>query len=159
MEFPAKDKYWSMQRAYARLKKINTNNGSEISNADARDTIEDFFNQAYHFKDWLKKDPDIVLTNDVEEYINGNFPLSLAADYCNSFKHAGLDREPRAGKSIEKINTHINFVFEPTKGFSTSSSLELTINEQKYDAFKLATECIEAWNTFLGLNHIVIPNP
>lgn len=155
MEFNAVDKYRSMLRAYDRLKKIETDNGNRIGNTESRDAVEDFFNQCYHFKDWLKKDKDITLETDLESYITESPYLSLAADYCNTFKHAGLDRK-RSDKELEKINTHINFDLT-ARGFVASSRLELTISGEKYDAFKLATQCIEEWDKYLSLNKIVFP--
>lgn len=153
MEFNAVDKYRSMLRSYERLKKIETNNGNSIGNTESRDAVEDFFNQCYHLKDWLKKDKSIVLLFDVERYITESPALSLAADYCNTFKHAGLDRS-RSDKNLEKINTHINFDLTP-RGFVSSSRLELTISAEKYDAFRLANECIIEWNKFIKLNNII----
>lgn len=158
MEFPAVDKYRSMQRSYKRLEKINTNNGNEISNVDARDATEDFFNQTYHFKDWLKKDKTIQLLSDVEEYINRSSALALAADYCNSFKHGGLNKDSRSGKELQKINTHIKLDLTPA-GFVASSRLEITIDQKSYDAFLLASNCINEWETFLEMNKIVFPEP
>ena len=158
MEYRAKDKYWSMIRAYERLKRVSTNNGNSISNADARDSAEDFFNQCYHFKDWLKKDSEIKLTSDVEKYISESSSLSLAADFCNSLKHAGLDKSSRSGKNLEMINTHVTFNFMPT-GVFTSSQLELTISGGKYNVFELATNCIREWDEFLKLNEVVITPP
>jgi len=158
MEFNASNKYRSMQRAYEKLRKIQTNNGNEISNADSQDAVENFFNQCYHFKDWLKKDSRILLQLDVEEFITSSPCLSLAADYCNMFKHAGLDRRGRSEKQLEKINTHVNFDLTPG-GFIASSRLELTIDGEKYDALKLATECMEEWDKFLDLNKVIFPDP
>lgn len=158
MEFRAADQYWTMIRAYARLKKINTDNGNNISNADARDAARDFFNLSHSFKDWLKKDPSLVLSTNVEEFITKSEALALAADFCNAHKHGGLDRVSRSGKQLEKINTHIRMDLTPT-GWATSSSLELTVSGAKYDAFDLATRCLEAWNTYLEQNGIKFPKP
>lgn len=155
MEFNAVDKYRSMLRSYDRLKKIETDNGNAIGNTESRDAVEDFFNQCYHLKDWLKKDKNTNLYTDIEDYINKSHSLSLAADYCNTFKHAGLDSN-RSNKNLEKINTHIKFDLTP-RGFVASSRLELTISGEKYDAFDLATKCIEEWDIFLRLNEIVFP--
>ncbi|PIR56851.1 MAG: hypothetical protein COU72_04080 [Parcubacteria group bacterium CG10_big_fil_rev_8_21_14_0_10_41_35] len=141
MEFNAVDKYRSMLRSYGRLKKIETDNGNNIGNTESRDAVEDFFNQCYHFKDWLKKDKSIVLSFDVEKFISEGQALSLAADYCNTFKHAGLGRA-RSDKNLEKINTHINFDLTP-RGVIASSRLELTISGEKYDAFKLALNVLK----------------
>lgn len=158
MDFNSADKYRSMLRSYDHLKKIQTNNGNSISNTDSRDAVENFFNHCYHLKDWLKKDPQVTLKLDVEEYINSSSSLSLAADYCNTFKHAGLDRKNRSKRKLEKINTHINLDLTPT-GFVASSKLELTIGGEKYDALDLATQCIKAWDSFIEMNGINFPNP
>ncbi len=157
MEYNAVDKYRSMLRAYDRLKRISTNNGNTISNTESRDTTEDFFNQCYHFKDWLKTDKTLSLLENVEDYINNTPSLSLAADYCNSFKHGGISRT-RSGKDLQQINTHINFDLTP-RGFIASSRLEITISGEKYDSLKLAKDCIEGWNKFLKSNKIVFPQP
>lgn len=158
MKFSANDKYRRMLRAYDTLKRINIDNGSSISNTDARDAAEEFFNQCYHFMDWLKKDPSVKTNQDVEKFINTSSPLRLAADYCNSFKHAGLDKKSRSGQEIQKINTHINFDLTPA-GFVASSRLEITISGKSYDALKLATECIEAWGIYLRTNQVIFPQP
>lgn len=158
MEFDAKDKYYSVLRSYERFKTINTDNGNSISNTDPRNAAEDFFNQCYHFKDWLKKDSSVVMHQKVEDFIRGSKSLALAADYCNSFKHAGLDREPKSGQEFEKMNTHITFDLTP-RGFIASGRLELTIGSKKYDAFSLATDCVKEWDSFLKQNQIQFPTP
>src|SRR5664280_2882564 len=107
MQYNAADKYLRMLRAYGVLERINTDNGNSISNTDARDAAEEFFNQCYHFKDWIKKDASIRVDQDVEEFINFSSAMQLAADYCNSLKHAGLDKRSRSGKEIERVNTHM----------------------------------------------------
>lgn len=86
------------------------------------------------------------------------FSTSLAADYCNSFKHAGLDKKSRSRQELEKMNTHVNFDLTP-KGFIASARLELTIGGKKYDAFSLATDCIKEWDNFLEQNQIQFPSP
>ena len=158
MEYNAADKYRRMLRTYGVLERINTDNGSSISNTDARDAAEDFFNQCYHFKDWIKKDTSIRVDQDVEEFINSSTVMQLAADYCNSLKHAGLDRGSRSGKTLERLNTHVNIDLT-SRGFVASSRLELTISGQSYDAFKLATECVEAWEKYLRENNVTFPPP
>ena len=149
MEHSVKQKYSQMIRVYHRLAQMSTNTGDRISNAEAKDTAEEFFNQCYHLKDYFKKDKTISLSKDVEEYINSNPHLSLAADYCNTFKHGGLDRASRLGKKIEQINVHL-FLFQPTQtGINNFTKLEIKIDGQSYEVFAIATECIKAWNEFL----------
>jgi hypothetical protein len=83
---------------------------------------------------------------------------ALAADFCNSFKHGGLNKSSRSGQEIEKLNTHIKFDLT-SKGFVASSRLEITISGRSYDAYKLATECVEAWDSYLRNNQIIFPEP
>lgn len=166
MEYNAKDKYYSMKRAYDRLKTVNVDSKiiidgraqSGVSNTDPRDTTEEFFSQCYHFKDWLKKDTSITIIRDVEDFINKSATLSIAADYCNSFKHAGLDKKSRSGQEIEKMNTHVNIDLTP-RGVISFARLELTISGKKYNAFLLATDCMKEWDDFLEQNLIKLPAP
>jgi hypothetical protein len=158
MQYNAADKYLRMLRAYGVLERINTDNGNSISNTDARDAAEEFFNQCYHFKDWIKKDASIRVDQDVEEFINFSSAMQLAADYCNSLKHAGLDKRSRSGKEIERVNTHMKLDLT-SRGFVASSRLELMIGGQSYDAFKLATECVRAWDDYLRKNQVSFPEP
>jgi hypothetical protein len=94
MDYPFSKKYHAMMRAYEKLQTISTDNGPNITNTDAGDLAETFFDKCYHLKDWIKKDPVIGTKVDVEAYINKVGALRIIADYCNSTKHAGLDRSP-----------------------------------------------------------------
>lgn len=154
MEFRIQDKVDNMMRAYTRLKKINTNNGNSISNTEARDATEEFFNQCYHLKDWLKKDTSLPPTK-IEDFISSSKSLSLACDLCNSFKHAGLDNPPRSGKHLERINTHVNFDLG-SSGFIASARAEVTFDGEGVDTFVLATNCIKDWNLFFRENGVIV---
>jgi len=155
VDYSAAEKYRGMLRAYEALKRVSTNNGSAIGNRDALDAAEAFFNQCYHLKDWLKKG-QAVSGRSVEGYITTNEPLALAADFCNSFKHAGLINPPRSGKEIQKLNTHMKIDLTPA-GFIASSYLEITISGKSYDALTLATDCVKAWDSYLQQNGISFP--
>src|SRR5688572_11508132 len=72
MKYAMADKYHAMRRAYDRVMKISTDNGPHINNMDPKDLTEAFFNQCYHFKDWIKKETG---ASDVEKYINKTGPL------------------------------------------------------------------------------------
>lgn len=148
MEYSSARKYQQMLRAFERLKQIGTDHGSHISNTDAPDAAEDFFNQCYHLKDWLKKEhPDLATT--IEQHISNTPCLAIAADYCNSLKHAGLTRAtPRSGQHIENRNVHIKMDFG-RGGPITSSSASVTLGDQQRDVLDLATQCVDAWNSFL----------
>jgi len=158
MNFPIIEKYESMQRSYSRLMEIkDCKKENEVGNTIAvRDAIEDFFNQTYHFKDWLKKDENIQSCENVELFISSNEVMSIAADYCNAQKHAGLDenKSSRSGKLVGKLNTHTRIDFLPT-GVQFSSDPEIEIDGSYYNAFDLATSCMKEWELFLKRNKIV----
>lgn len=144
-----------MLRAYDALKRIYTDSGNSISNTDAADAAEEFFVQCHSFKDWLKKELPAG-AEDVDKYINANEALALAADFCNSSKHAGLSKAPRSGKDIQKINTHMKIDLMP-RGFVASSHLEIHAGGAAHDALELGTECVKAWDAYLKNEGIVFP--
>jgi hypothetical protein len=157
MEYKVKDKYLSMVRSYKRLEKISTDNDGTISFAGSQDQVEDFFNQCYHFKDWLIKDPGVALSKkSVEEFISDSPSLSLAADICNSFKHAGLDKRSRSGRTLEGMKRHLSLLVPRGEKLVTFARHELTIGGKQYDAFSLATECLGEWEKYLKENKIQV---
>lgn len=157
MEFKAADKYHRMRRSYESLRTVATNNGNSISLSQAKEAAEDFFSHCYHLKDWLIKELP-HLKRAVEDYITNSVPLSLAADYCNTFKHAGLDRTPRSGHHLEAVLQHTRL--DPTpRGFVASAQVEIKTAGKSYRAFDIATECIRDWDAFFQSNGITIPPP
>ncbi|MBI5404039.1 MAG: hypothetical protein HY959_11615 [Ignavibacteriae bacterium] len=178
MKYNAEDKYQSMYRAYKKLLSIATDIGKTVVVGDhaASDATQTFFNDCYHLKDWLKKDSRIKKPNEVENFINKSLSLSLAADLCNSFKHAGLDKKSRTGNNLDKINMAYSLdlsnsaepgFIKAVKNFNHGDTVKisrslrkgypvatakviLTIGSKQYDAVDLATKCIKDWNSFLN---------
>lgn len=149
MNINSNEKYGSMLRAYDRLKKIYTDSGAQLSNSLVKDATEDFFYHCYHLKDFIKKETnDNSKKNKIEEYINNSTYLSIAADFCNTFKHGGLDKKSRYKYAIQATNTHIKFDIN-SNGFIGSSKFEICINNEKYDSLNLAENCIKEWDDFL----------
>ena len=157
MDFDIGSKYRQMKRAYDKLETIGTNTGSSITNVDAKDAAEEFFTQCYHFKDWLKKAYP-ALNRTVEQYISNSLPLSLAADFCNTFKHAGLDSNPRLREHLATINTHIKMDFTP-QGIVASSHIEIKTPTRSFNGLDIAGQCIQEWDKFIQNNNVVIPSP
>jgi hypothetical protein len=158
MDYSISKKYHAMMRAYEKLRTISTDNGPSITNTDAADLAGSFFNECYHLKDWIKNDPVIGAKVDVEAYIDEVGALRIIADYCNSSKHAGLDRKPRSGAQVEQVRTHMKIDLTP-KGFVSSAQLEIIVGSKSYNAYKLATDGVAAWKTFIARNSIVIDSP
>ena len=158
MDYSYSSKYHQMIRVYDKLTLVSTDNRRGIDNSEARDLAEEFFNQCYHLKDWIKKDSTIGSHVDVEAYIAKTRVLQIAADYCNSLKHAGLDRKSRSGGQIEKINTHMSLDLTP-RGWLGSSQVEFVLAGKKYNAYRLATDSVAAWRSFFALHKIVLNEP
>jgi hypothetical protein len=159
MNYSISAKYHAMMRAYAKLKTVSTDNGPHITYSDAYDLAETFFNQCHHLKDWVKKDPLVVRSCvDVEGFIQKTPVLRIVADYCNSLKHAGLDRESRSGERVEAVNTHLKMDLTP-KGFVTSAQLEIRVGGKRYNAYRLATDSVAEWKRFFVRNSINIDEP
>lgn len=160
MDYPFSRKYHAMLRNYEKLKVISTNNGPGIDNATAGDLSTSFFADCYHLKDWIKKDPKIgqAAKDDVEIYITKSPVLRIAADYTNSLKHAGLDNKPRSGSHLDGINTHMKIDLTP-RGFETSAQVVIIFGSKRYNAFRLATDCVHDWQNFFKKHSIAIDGP
>ena len=182
MNYNAEEQYQSMLRAYEALRVLATDIGKTavIGDHAAGDAAKSFFIACYHFKDWLKKDSRITRPKDVEDFISTNHALSLAADLCNSFKHAGLDKTPRSGTHLDQINmaysldmpatTEPGFIEMPRKPSDgdtitiscnnrigspvATAKVVLTIGGNKHEALDLATQCVKDWDTFLAAQGI-----
>ena len=157
MEFKMADKYHRTMRSYEKLRIVSTDTGNSISLSQAKEAAEEFFTHCYHFKDWLIKEMP-HLRQAVEDHISNSVPLSLAADYCNTFKHAGLDRTPRSGQHLEAVLQHTRLDLTP-RGFVASAQVEIKTAGKSYRVFDLATECIRDWDAFLKAHNITIPTP
>jgi hypothetical protein len=158
MDYSFSKKYHAMMRAYDKLKTISTDNGPHIVNTDAGDLAEAFFNHCYHLKDWIKKDPAIPSHVDVEAYIQKTCALRIVAVYCNSLKHAGLDRKSRSGGQVENVLTHLKIDLTP-RGFVSSAQFEIILGSKRYNAYKLASDSVAAWKSFFALNSITLDQP
>jgi len=157
MTFEIGSKYRQMLRAYKRFEMIGTNNGNDISNVDAADAAEEFFVQCYHFKDWLKKAYP-KLSKDIEQHITDSQSLSLAADFCNTRKHAGINRQSRHGEHIVAVNTHMKIDMKPN-GFVASSDIAIKTDSKCFKGLDVASQCLREWNQFLNAHQVIIPQP
>lgn len=189
VKYDPEEQYQSMIRAFREVEALATNLGKHAVIGDdvVLDKAKTFFYQCYHFKDWLKKDARIHRSQDVEDFINSSHSLSITADLCNSFKHAGLNRPARSGQNLSQINmaysidmplglkgTHtlVEFKKNPTDGdtFRVSHTKRegnpiatavviLTIGSKKYNALDIAKQCLHDWQQFLLIQGISFTEP
>jgi hypothetical protein len=151
------EQYDRMKRWYERFAAIDQGRPHDVDSDNYLDEIYAFFLNCYHLKDWIKCDSAVPVKDQqaVEDHITANRSLRLCADICNASKHLKLE--------TKKDGTHGRSNENPTFG-RTHAALQLgggnlptvslkyevdTANGSK-DAFKLATECVSAWDGFLS---------
>jgi hypothetical protein len=92
-----------------------------------------------------------ALRRSVEAYVKGKRSLSLCRDLCNSTKHL-----VRANKSGEKPGFGSKSFGVQIGSGPTSISLKYQVEAARgaIDAFQLATNCIDDWDSFLKSNKL-----
>ena len=184
MNYSAEEQYQSMHRAFERVRTLATDIGKTavIGDHAAADATKAFFTECYHFKDYLKKDLRIAPA-EVETFVTASRALSMAADLCNSFKHAGLNRPPRSGMQLDQINMAYSLILsvtdepgmismarQPSDGDTiaigrsnligppvATAKVVLTIGGNKHDAVAVATQGLADWDSFLASKGIQFP--
>jgi len=141
-----------MIRWYRRFCELSAGRQHTVDSEYYIDDIYAFFQNCYHLKDWLKNDNtiDAKIRSSVEDLIDLTRPLRLCADLCNSLKHLHL-RTDRSGESpaFAKKRYALNLGSQDPK---ISLHYDVKTSRGIEDAFALATDCIEAWDTFLHEN-------
>ena len=150
-----------IRRYYNRFKRINDGGEFDRTVEDLLDDIHGFFQNCYHFKDWLKNDSGFTkhTGQQIEQYVTKILELAICADICNSTKHLQLTSPPRSGtlpalgrKSItidiaDVISTDAKSAEEVPQ--MISMKVEIMHNETVFDAFDVARLALQAWENFL----------
>jgi hypothetical protein len=142
-----------MMRHYRRLELINK--GVKLHPGESGDDYEDacygFFQNCYHLKDWLINDPNFTrkTARQIEDYINATPSLSICADICNGTKHLKL-LEPRSGSPPRLGDRHITVYEGGPLDECISIAFIVEHAGLKKEAFALATECVQPWETFMN---------
>jgi len=136
-----KEQYERVLRWYERFKAYDTGIKHNKPSNNYIDEVYAFFINCYHLKDWLKNDPNINIGNsEIENFVNTSTDLKLCGDICNGIKHLNRKKLSKIGPKHYKLNLKQNYI---------SFKIEIIDNNKKYDAFELATTCIELWKQFL----------
>jgi hypothetical protein len=147
-EYAYLEQYRRMMRSYERFASIDRGRVYDPSSESYDDEVFAFFLNCYHLKDWIKNDDGSgAAKDDVEGLINSSYPLSLCADICNSHKHLKL-RATRSDEYPRLAKTH----YSVHGGTPTTITVKYEIETSKgpIDAFTLATQCINEWQTFIN---------
>jgi hypothetical protein len=120
------------------------------SAAQLTDEFYAFFQNCYHLKDWLARDPSVSLTQAVDDFIDNSPEMRLCADLCNRTKHAELTWT-RAGD--KDITTGQNVAVRIGVGNFTSWTVRSGTTE--IDGFDLATRCMLEWTRYLQTEGLI----
>lgn len=144
------------RRYYVRFKRLNDGMEHRDATEAYMDDIVAFFQNCYHIKDWLKNDPGFTKhsSSEIEDYVSKTLSLAICADICNGSKHLDLNRGARSG-DVPKIGQKVISLDVTTvisgKEIPTRIGIQLEIEHagNKLDAFQLATDALQAWESFI----------
>lgn len=144
-------------RWYERFRDLHHGRAHSKASDNYVDEIYGFFQNCYHLKDWIKNDTHVSRTAaaQVEPFINQSDALALCADLCNSQKHFTLHSPPRSGAIPQIGPKHFSLALGGSQA-TLSMRLSVQSGSTTWDAFDLATKCMEDWERFLrGLGYAV----
>jgi hypothetical protein len=148
------EQYDRMKRWYDRFAALDQGRSHDMPSDNYLDEIYAFFMNCYHLKDWLMNDTTVAhaIQQAVEPHINSSCPLKLCADICNSMKHLRLTSN-RSGENPVFGRKQFSVVLG-TGPTTVSLKYEIDTASGVIDAFQLATECVDAWDTFLSAKRL-----
>ena len=104
-----KEQYERVLRWYEKFKVYNTGIKHNKPSNNYIDEVYAFFINCHHLKDWLKKDPNVTIENQViEDFVNKNKDLRLCGDICNGIKHLNLEKLGKIGPKHYKLDLKQN---------------------------------------------------
>lgn len=148
------EQYERVKRWYERFKAINENKEHNLPTDYYQDEVYAFFINCYHLKDWIKNDKDTQVTSaEVENFVENSEFLKVCGDICNGSKHLAI-HSPRNNSDTRIGSRHFALNLG---GFSPIIHIEYDVvsGDKVYDAFTLATKCLNEWNEFLKINNLL----
>lgn len=142
------EQYERVKRWYERLRLVNEGKEFKLPSDYYQDEVLAFFINCYHLKDWIKNDPASKgLRRGVEEFVSKSEALGVCGDVCNGSKHLVIT------KGRISSNTKIggrNFFLALGESLPIfRARYKIISGDKEYDAFDLATRCMEEWRMFL----------
>jgi hypothetical protein len=150
-----REQYDRMRRWYQKFVTLDQGRLHDVSSDNYVDDIYAFFMNYYHLKDWIRNDNKVAASvrKAVEPYVGSNRCLKLCGDICNSLKHLRLKpkKKQRSGESPAFGKKQFRLDLGTT---TIDLKYEVNTTTGPIDAFQLATECVDAWDTFLRDNRL-----
>lgn len=149
------EQYERVMRWFTRLKNITEGREYNLSSDHYQDEVLAFFINCYHLKDWIKNDKSTKVTSEeVEDFVRQSEFLRVCGDICNGSKHLTITN-PRSDKNtkVGGRNFSLNFggIFSIFK-----ARYKIISGKKKYDAFELASQCMEEWRRFLAEKNLMV---
>ncbi|MCL4418063.1 MAG: hypothetical protein M1365_15490 [Actinobacteria bacterium] len=140
------EQYERTKRWYVRLKNVTEGREHNLPSDYYQDDVLAFFINCYHIKDWIKNSKS-ASSKEVEDFVSQSEFLRVCGDVCNGSKHLTLTT-PKSNK-----NTRVggrNFFLSLGEAIPVfSAKYKIISGNKEYDAFSLATKCMEEWGKFL----------
>lgn len=144
--------YERMKRWYNRFKEINDGRVAENPNFFYyHDEVYAFFQNCYHLKDWIINDERLSISKQiVDDFINQHRCLQICADVCNGSKHFNINNARSQGSV--KMGPASTTIIGQGKDRINIIKYYIETDQECFNAFKLATECIKKWDDFISKN-------
>jgi len=150
------DQYNRIKRWYKLFQEIDSGKIHDRDTDYYVDTIYAFFQNCHHLKDWIFHDNDGKFAkSDLNTFINNHEELKICGSLCNGSKHLVItnshyDVNTRMGKKELKLS------IGGSKSPRIKVKFEIVTSDKSYDAFGLATKCLEIWEKFLDDNNLIL---
>ena len=148
------DQWERILRRYQTLKEIDEARACPASLEEQNDAVLPFFQDCYHFKDWIKNScGNESLIIEIEKFVSESPSLTICGEICNGTKHLDTSRS-RGYKKYGEISLPRAYVLIDTNEENPHvKSVKFSVTSAKtkevFDTFDLATECLKEWRNFL----------
>ena len=123
------------------------------------DIVYAFFINCFHLRDWIKNSVPSLENDVMDLFKKSTAPecFKLCADICNGSKHLELNH-PKIDKDTKIISQSVTvFVGTVTTNRTENEnnktkarySWSIGANDQKFDVYELAQDCVDEWDKFL----------
>ncbi len=115
-----------------------------IDPIDRSDFLGAFFENAFHFRDWLR-DTGTVSEDELQAFFDAHEDMRVCRDIANSHKHYSISRPSQLVPPSEVRE------YSPGRGNLSSDVSQVILSDgKKHDAFELARRVLRLWEEFIA---------